>query len=170
MPLLSSNYSIRSAIRGILCRYTSFVIISLLAACSESTETPEDQIRALIDRAEIAAEEKDSNAMGELVADQYKDELNNDRRRIINILRVQFLRHQNVHLLIQIKSIKILETGRAKVELLVAMAGQHVPDADALIDLNVDLYQFQINFIEIEKGRWQVARAKWARATIEDFI
>ena len=170
MPLPPSNYYNHPVTWRTLCRFAILLILSLLVSCSENTEAPEDQIRALIERAETAAEEKDRNALGELVANNYKDELNNDRRRIINILRVQFLRHQNVHLLIQIKSLKILETGRARAELLVAMAGKHVADVDALIDLNVDLYQFEIYFLEIEKDKWQVARAKWARATLEDFL
>lgn len=149
---------------------TLLILLSVLGSCSEETVSPEEQVRTLINRAETAAEEKDINVLGEMVADQYKDEFSYNRRSIKNILRLQLLRHKSVHLLIQIKSLRIQEPGKAKAELLVAMAGRPFPDVEALIDLNVNLYQFEIDFLEVEKASWKVARAKWARATIGDFL
>lgn len=159
-----------SIIRKIPYLLTLLILLSVLGGCSEETDSPEEQVRALINRAETAAEDRDTNALGEMLADQYKDEFKNNRRTIKNTLRLQFLRHKSVHLLIQIKSLRIPEPGKAKAELLVAMAGRPVPDVEALIDLKVDLYRFEIEFLEVEEASWKVARAKWTRATMEDFL
>ena len=145
-------------------------LLLTLGGCSEETTSPESQIKASIERAEIAAEQKDISALTEIVARQYKDEYQNDYRSIVNIVRWQLLRNKSVHLLIQIKSIVIKEPGTAKIELFVAMAGRPVPDVEALIDVNISLYRFEIDFLEVAANDWKVVKATWSRAVMEDFI
>ncbi|GBE45116.1 hypothetical protein BMS3Bbin11_00196 [bacterium BMS3Bbin11] len=48
------------------------------------------------------------------------------------------------------------------------MAGDPVEKSESLIDLNADLYRFDINLV-LDGNDWLVSSAKWERARLENF-
>ena len=140
-------------------RWRWAVAVSLtvfLGGCSDPT-TPEVEIRAVITQAEEAAESRDLGDIRPLIADEYSDKRGYDKDQIQDLLRLLFLTHQSIHLLVHIESVDLPSTDVANVVALVGMADT----ADTLPD--VDLYQFEVQLIDQGDGEWQVVNADWRR-------
>jgi hypothetical protein len=150
---------------------TLLIAISAIAlpACSSEPGSAEAQIRALLTEMEAAAEEKELRALKTVVAEQYADELGNDRRDIVQLLTYHFLRNQSIHLLTRVAAIELPEPGRASATVYVAMAGRPIPDAAALTQLRANLYHFEFSLEAVGKN-WQVTSAAWRPAEGRDFL
>lgn len=138
------------------CGLTPFFLLLLCAGCAEPT-SPESEVRQVIRAAEEAAEDRDLGAIDELVAEDYSDARGNDKRAILNLLRLVFIAHQSVQLVIYVESLEFPTAGRAEVVALVGMADT----ADKLP--NVDLYQFEVQLVSRGGGEWQLIDADWRR-------
>lgn len=145
------------------------VIVLALAACSRQS-SPEAEIRALVAQAQTAAEERDVRALRALIADDYADDRGLDRKAVENLIRLQVLRHQSVHLFVRIRGIEFPESDRALVSVAAAMAGRPVANAGELVGLNADLYRFDLEWVRRGGGEWQVRRADWEPARLDDFL
>jgi hypothetical protein len=143
--------------------------LGILLACAPETQSPEDEVRALLARAEIAVEERDLNTLKGFVSDDYADERGDDKRAIHAILAYHFLRNRSVHLLTRVQSVTVLAPERAQATLLVAMAGRRIQSAEQLVGLRADLFRFE--FALVREGRdWRVESAAWRRAERNDFF
>ena len=140
-----------------------------LAGCRGERQTPEQQIRTLIQSAAIAAEQKDLGTLRELLSDRYADEHGQDKRTVEGLLRLQFLRNESVHLTTHIRSVSLTPPDRAQATVLVAMAGVPIKTAADLPALRADLHRFDIDFA-LENKHWRVLRASWQRAEPGDFL
>lgn len=144
------------------------IIVLALAACSRQS-SPEAEIRAAIARAQAAAEERNVRALRALIADDYADDRGLDRKAVENLIRLEVLRHQSVHLFVRIRGIEFPEPDRALVSVAAAMAGRPVANAGELVGLNADLYRFDLEWVR-RGGEWQVRRADWKLARLDDFL
>ncbi len=152
----------------------------ILAACSADPDSPEAQVRALISRAESAAEKKDIGALKGLISEGYSGEQGQDRQAMASLLTYYFLRHQTIHLFTRIQTIEFADPepanresagpGSARTSVLVAMAGTPMLVVDDLARLRADLYRFDFDLVREDDGEWRVARAAWSRATRGDFL
>ncbi len=124
----------------------------------------------MIGAAETAAEARDAASLSKLVDDAYRDEYGYDRRAVVNIARAYMLRNQQIHLFTVIKSVDLVQPGRARAEVLVAMTGRPVDRADQLVDLRAELMRFQVELNDDGEGRWRVTGASWRRAELTDFL
>jgi RNase adaptor protein for sRNA GlmZ degradation len=77
---------------------------SLLGGCGAKT-SDEEQVRALIDAVEIAAEDRDASDVLTHVADNYIDSAGLDKTQLQNFLRGYFLAHPKLELLVTIESL-----------------------------------------------------------------
>ncbi len=128
----------------------------VLAGCTEPS-TPEAEIRALITKAETAAEARDLGDIRPLIADAYTDRRGYKKPDIEQLLRLAFVTHQSVHLQVYVESIELEQPGVANAIALVGMADT----AGALPD--VDLYQFDVRLLRNDAEEWQVVEADWRR-------
>lgn len=148
---------------------TLFFFISLaLSACSDKN-SPEDQIRQYVASAVVAAESREALAIHKLISDKYKDEGRRDRRRLVGLAVGYFLRHKNINIFTQISEIKFPVPDKATVKLYAAMTGSPVKNAQALLDIRADLYQFDL-VLTNESGEWLLKNASWQRASIGDIV
>lgn len=108
------------------------VIVLALAACPRQS-SPEAEIRALVTQAQTAAEERDVRVLRALIADDYADDRGLDRKAVENLIRLQVLRHQSVHLFVRIRGIEFPEPDRVLVSVAAAMAGRPVANAGELL-------------------------------------
>jgi hypothetical protein len=141
-----------------------------LAACAAEPDSPEAQVRALLERAEEAAEEKRVGALKQLISEIYSDDHGQDRQAVAGLLTYYFLRNQSVHLLTRVRSIEFPEPARARATVFVAMAGMPIPGIDELARIRADLYRFDFSLADEASGDWRVTRAAWRRATTDDFL
>ena len=151
-------------------KYSVFLFcIFLLAACSEQKETPEVRIRNMVSAMESAVQQRSLDQVKELVSSDYSDEWNSDRRAALRSLLFYFQGHQSIHLLTRISDIQLNDdASKASVTVYVGMAGQPVEKSASLIDLNADLYRFDVDLIA-DGDQWLVSSARWQKARVENF-
>lgn len=151
------------------CVAAAFVL-GASAACSPAPKSPEAQVRAVFERAEIAAEARDLGAFKRHIAENYQDAEGQDKRAIEGIVRYYFLGHQSIHLYMRVRGIAFSEPNRAQAELLVAMAGEPIGGAENLRRLRADLHRFDVTLAREQDGEWKVIAASWRRAEPVDFL
>ena len=143
--------------------------LSLLAACQRERPAPEAQVRTLIQEAVTAAEQKRLGTLRDMISEHYRDDQAHDKRAVENLLRLQFLRNESLHLFARIPSVTVTAPDRAQAIVLVAMAGVPIASVQELATLRADLHRFEIDFV-LEKKKWGAQRAVWRRAEVGEFF
>jgi hypothetical protein len=145
------------------------IVTTLLAACRSERDTPEAQVRAFIHSAATAVEQKQLGTLRDMVSERYADEQGLDKRGVENLLRLQFLRNERLHLYTRIQSVTLPQPGRAHAVVLVAMAGVPITSEADLPALRADLHRFEIDFAREDKT-WRAQRATWRRVEPGEFL
>jgi hypothetical protein len=164
IPILHAELALN--VRGLL---VAMLVLSLVAACNATRESPESRIRSLIDQAETAAEKKNVSALRDLISVNYRDERGHDNHAIEGIIRYYLLGHQSIYLFTRIQDIVFPRPKQARAVVLVAMAGQPLRDVNVLERLKADLHRFEIRFT-LEADEWKVVGAEWRRAKLDEFF
>jgi hypothetical protein len=104
-----------------------------------------------------------------MISEKYSDSQGQDKKAVDALLRYYFLRNQSIHLFTRIRQIGFPQPDLAQADVMVAMAGQPISDAEELERLRADLHRFEITLAR-ENGEWKVIRAEWRRAEFADFL
>jgi hypothetical protein len=136
----------------------SWVALTLLLAACADEASPEQQVRAVIESMEVAAEARDVGDLMEHISTNYRDAQGQDRTEASRSARGYFIANQSVHLLTRIESLEFPAPDEARVKLQVGMAGRGGEPGAA--SLNADLYDFDLALIR-EGGEWKVSHADW---------
>ncbi|MDF3022350.1 MAG: exoribonuclease [Steroidobacteraceae bacterium] len=125
------------------------VAVIFLAACG-SRSSDEEQVRALLDAAEAAAEARDTSDVLEVIASDYSDSQGFDRAQLQGFLRAYFLANPRVEILLTVQDLEfpVEGLGRARVGITSLPAG--------------DRATVQVEFRK-EGTRWLVSRADRVR-------
>jgi hypothetical protein len=154
--------------------YSTFPLLAFVAvlqiACGSKPDSPEARVRALFDRAEVAAEKKDLGTLRDLISDTYLDDLGQNKQAILGVLSFHFFRNQSIYILTRIQSIAFPEPAQAGAVVFVATAGQPIRGTEELAALRADLFRFDITLADNGKGDWKVTRAQWRRVEVKDFL
>mgnify|MGYP002634422040 CR=1 FL=1 len=139
------------------------LILALLAACGSGSDAgpdanPEDELRAWVHSAEGYAADKDRSGLMALISENYADSRGNDHEKVGNIIRMHFLRQQNVAILTSIDEIEVMGDTAARLSLTVGMAGT---DASAL-GVRANAYNFELE-LENPDDEWLLIGARWGR-------
>jgi len=125
----------------------ALILTTLLVACGART-SDEEQVRALVDDMEKAAEERDTSDVVEHVADDYEDGNGFDKSRLRDFLRAWFLTHSSVELIVSIESLEFPADGVAQA--VITVTNVTITDPDR-VRLRVEFRR---------KGEeWRVSRA-----------
>ncbi|MCP4765590.1 MAG: hypothetical protein GY875_04900 [Gammaproteobacteria bacterium] len=138
----------------------------LLQACSDSANSPEDEIRQFIEAGVQAGENRSVGDLSELIHPDYGDQNGYNRRQLGKLLQAYFFRHKSIHLFTRIDEIELLTDNEASVRLHVAMAGTVISDVNALSSLSARIYRFELQLFK--QGEWLLRHASWAAASIAD--
>lgn len=132
------------------------LLAAAVASCGGSPDSPEQQLRAWVDRGHEAAERKDRDALVQMISPAYSDARGNSRADIENLLRYYFLRANRVGLLVRVDDIEVFEDTAAQVSLTVAMGAT----TDSAPGFNADAYEFDL---ELEKAadEWLLVSGRW---------
>ena len=147
----------------------AFVAV-LQISCGSKPDSPEARVRALFDKAEVAAEKKDLGTLRDLISDHYLDDLGQNKQAILGVLSFHFFRNQSIYVLTRIQTIAFPEPARAGAVVFVATAGQPIPGTEDLLRVRADLFRFDITLADKGKGDWKVTRAQWRRVELKDFL
>lgn len=140
----------------------------LLSGCGRE-DSPEKEIERFVAAGKEAAEARRPGELKELISEGYLDDQGRTRRDIVALAARYFYANRNIHLLTRIDELLFPAPDRARLRLYAAMAGQNVSDLDALLNMKADLYRFDL---ELSRGTdgWQVVRAQWRPAGLEEFF
>jgi hypothetical protein len=130
--------------------------LALLGGGSDDT-SPEQQVRAVIDSMELAAEARDVGDLLEHLSVAYRSADGQDRAETSRYIRGYFVANQSIHLLTRIESLEFPAPDEARLKLQVGMAGKAGQGA---ANLNADLYDFDVVLVR-EDGEWKVSYADW---------
>ncbi len=145
-----------------------FLLLTLLlSGCNNQTTSPEDEIRQFIASGIEHAEQRNSGELKDMIRDNYSDQKGYDKKQLVSLMRIYFLRNKSIYLLYKIKDIKITGNQNATVHLYVAMAGKQVSDITLLSNYRASIYRFELQLIKPD-DEWLLERAQWARASAID--
>lgn len=134
----------------------AMTIAGVLVACGGPGQTPEDEIRAWVDRGHEAAEAKDRGELVDMISPRYSDARGNSRDDIENLFRFYFLRTNSVALLVGVDEIDVIDDTAASVLLTVGMGAT----TDSTLGFNADAYHFSLE-LERDDGDWQLVSGRW---------
>jgi hypothetical protein len=143
--------------------FTRAALLLLAAAlgggCGEP-DTPEAQVRAVVQAAKDAAEARDASGLFDLIDPGYRDPQGNGAEELRRYLRGWLIAHQSVRLLTRVESIEFPAENLARLSVTVGMVGREA-GGDAW-DLAADVYDIDVTLAR-EGGEWRVTRAEWRR-------
>lgn len=140
----------------------------LLLACGRE-DSPEKQIEKFVAAGEEAIEARKPRDLKELISGNYSDGHGRTRRDIVALAARYLYANKNIHLLTRTDELIFPAPDTARLRIYAAMAGQNVSDLDALLNMQADLYRFDLDLVR-EEGEWKVIRADWRPAGLEDFF
>ncbi|MEN8177461.1 MAG: hypothetical protein ABFS39_02460 [Pseudomonadota bacterium] len=152
--------------------YSGFclLVLVLLAGCSrDPQESPEEQIRALLDTAELAVESRSLSDSAELISSTYTDAAGRDHQAMKRLLMGYFLRNKSIHVLKQIREISLLSDAAARVVLYAGVAGNRPEIVDSLASWRGDLIRLEAELV-LEGSDWHLSSASWRRASQGDLL
>lgn len=150
MKLGSIDNNVRALAAALLCLG--------LQACGEPPPPPEQAIREWVADGQRLAEDKDRNALIDMISPSYTDARGNERQDIENMLRLYFLRQNNIQLLTRINDIRIFGDTAAELDLTVGMAGTN----DGALGFSADAYNFELELI-LDDDEWLLTTARWGK-------
>jgi hypothetical protein len=133
------------------------VALALACAACAPSSAPDDEIRALVDAAEEAAEARDAGELRGLVADEYRDSQGRDAAEVRGFLHAWLAAHPSVNLLTRIDSIELEGTEQARVQVTIGLLGREAK-SDSDWDLAADLERLDVRLAR-DGGDWRVISA-----------
>lgn len=130
-----------------------FIPLVLLAACSDS-DSPEQQVRAVIEQMEQAAENRDVGDLAAHLSEDYRDANGMGAEEAARYARGYFIANQSIHLLTRIEELTFPTDGEARAQVLVGMLGRDAAESNQW-DLAAELHTFKIA-LRHEDGEWKV--------------
>lgn len=127
-----------------------------LAACGEPAGSPEDAVRAWVDKGVEFAKEKNRRGLVQMISPDYTDARGNDRDAIEDMFRFYFLRANDIALLTRVEGLTVHGDTAADLLLSVGMAGT----TDGVLGFNADAYRFEME-LEREGDDWLLIGARW---------
>jgi len=131
-------------------------LLATLAACGKPPTAPEEELRNWVAKGVEAAEAKERRTLVDMISPAYADSRGNDRNAVENILRVYFIRMNNVQLVTSIEDIQVIGNSAAEVIIKAGMAGTH----DGVLGFSADAYRFAFE-LERDRDDWQLISARW---------
>lgn len=135
-------------------------LAGIVGGCGER-DSPEAQVRAVIDQMELAAEARDVGDVLDLISETYRDDYGRGRDELGRLARGYFIANQSIHLLTRIEAMTFPAEDEARATVLVAMVGRDAA-AESAWDLAGDLYRFEVAIVR-EDGDWKITWARWRR-------
>ena len=142
---------------GIAIRATLILWVGLaMSACGSPPGSPEAEIRAWVAAGQRLAEEKDRNALMDMISPAYRDGRGNERDDVENMFRLYFMRQNNIELLTSIEDIRVFGDTAAELDLTVGMAGTN----DGVLGFSANAYNFELELVR-DGDDWLLIAGRW---------
>ena len=139
----------------------------MMSSCSLPS-TPEQHVSEFIESSEKAFEDRDIRSLRKLVSSRYKDEQNRTANDVLAIAAAYIGRSKSIYLFTDLES-AVLEDDLIEARVLVAFGSRPAEDRATLLQLNADIYWFDIVLAD-ENGSWKLIKGQWTQAMVDDFF
>jgi hypothetical protein len=144
--------------------FSAVLLLAALLGCAEAA-TPEQEVRAVLDALEAAAEQGDASAFAALVSAAYSDPYGHDRERLRAFVAFHVVQSgRGREVIVRVRDISFTDESRAVVALSVGLAG-----AMGARGLSAEVYAVDMDVVR-ERDGWRVAFAQWRRAPATDLL
>ena len=145
-----------------LTKITLAAALIILTACnSDAPLSDEAQLRAILEKMELGAETRSLSDIIEHISESYKDPKGNDIKALKKLIRLQFIRNQNINIFSKINEIEVLEDA-ATVEISLAIASGELDLSNSANRLRADTFKFSLLFLR-ENDLWRLKSGTWQR-------
>jgi len=141
-----------------LTRIALLLLLTSVVSCSVDEGDPEQQVRAWVSAMQEAAGEKDRKAIVANISPAYVDARGHSRDDIDKLLRLYFLRQNNIVLLGRIDDVRIIGETAAEVSVTLGMAATN----NSALGLSADAYRFELE-LEYDGDDWKLISARWGQ-------
>ncbi len=156
--MTNENHKRTKSFKTLLC----LVLALVLSACNSSEPmSDEQQVRAVLEAMEHAAQDRSLSAVMQHVSPKYKDPQGNDFKTVQRLIQLQFITNQNINIFSKVREIEIIDNAAA-VEMSLAMASGKLDLSDESNRLRADSFRLSLLYIK-EDGDWQLQSASWQR-------
>lgn len=145
---------------AMLCRVTLCAAVLLVGGCS-APDSPETQVRRIVEQMEVAAEERDVGDLMAFVSGDFRDAYGQGTQELTRYLRGYFIANQSIHLLTRVNQVDFPVPDEARAQISVAIVGREA-DATTAWNLAADLHEFDVT-LRKEGEAWKVTYLKWQR-------
>lgn len=146
--MLNAKHGIRLSLAAL----TGFA----LAGCGPEPDA-EREIREWLARGEAAVAAEDRRELMRMVAPTYADSRGNDREEIDRVLRLLFLRQDDIKLLTRVSAIDVYGDSAAEVRLTTGVAGSN----QSRPGFRAEALRFELE-LEHNGNDWQLIAARWS--------
>lgn len=140
------------------------LLLAALLGCG-AAPTPEQEVRAVLDALEAAAEQGDASAFAALVSAAYSDPYGHDRERLRGFVAFHVVQSgRGREVIVRVRDISFTDETRAVVALAVGLAG-----GQGARRLSAEVYAVDMDVVREPDG-WRVTFAQWRRAPATDLL
>ena len=141
-------------------RLLLLVVFAVLAGCG-AADSPEQQVRRVLEQIEAAVEERDTSELARHLAVEYRDQNGMSRDDAVRHVRGYFLATHSLFLMPIVEQIEfpLPDEARARVQVNI-IAGE--ANAAGRWDQSAGSYEFKFA-LRREDEKWQVTFAEWRR-------
>jgi hypothetical protein len=163
MVLLCSDETVDASMKFSTRTLTwgSVLVLALVAGCD--APNPDETLRAMLEEAEVATEERNTGFFRRVIARSYQDARGNDRESLINLVRGFFLTNTQIEALVRVDDVQLDGEDSAKVSIQVALLSED--GGRSLLGVDGDFYSIDLEFLRID-GDWQVIGSGWRRGAL----
>lgn len=133
--------------------------ICLLGACGGGGD-PEAELRALLESAETAAEERDTGYFRRLISDDYIDAQGRGKQQLVDFIRGYLFLNANVEVVNRVQDISLAGDDAARIAVQSALIGRN--EGRGVFGLSGNLYDIDLELVR-ERGEWKIIGAQWER-------
>lgn len=155
--------------RAALVRAGLAVVLLLLGACG-GEETLEDRVRRFIDEVADTAEDRDWRALGDFVADDYRDDRGLDKPQLVAVGVRYILANQRIFVLERVALVEVQGPGSAHARVYAAIAGRPMSGPQDLLRVTADIYRFDLDLRADADEVLRVHRLDWQAVAPREFL
>jgi hypothetical protein len=135
------------------------ILIGILLACCSTPESPEQQVRKVIEQLELAAEARDTGGVVDHISPEYLDAHGQSREELARSVRGYFIANQSIHLLSRVEQLDFIADDEARAIVQVGMAAREA-ESSGDWSLAADVYEFDVTLRRGGDG-WKIIHAEW---------
>ncbi len=154
--------------------WTCVFVLPIFLACtvlcvSCGSKTDEDQIRDLMKEAGRRIETKDISGLMDLLADDYSDHRDRDKKQTQDMVQTYFNEFRGIVVHILATRIDEMKEAEASIRTDAALSSGAAKALRKLVPVSTDNYRFEIALTK-KQDRWLIRFAEWRHIGIEELF